>query len=164
MRGLGTTLLGQLAPVPSFVSENKRHGQRETRYQRTSSTLSLSETRGDQHGRTFGAGLSWRTISLGRSVGHTVLRPLVPPVAAGTQVVSSAPAQTNSKSHKDVPLGGLAVLCVLGTLVQVRVPSETFTTITLGDFLRGDTTFLPFVHVPPDRTVDIPGLRTGKGS
>ena len=70
----------------------------------------------------------------------------------------------DDETREDVPLVGLAVLFVLGTLVQVRVPSETFTTITLGDFYWGDATFLPFVHVPPDRTVDIPGLRTGKGS
>jgi hypothetical protein len=57
------------------------------------------------------------------------------------------------------PLARLAVLFVLRTLVQVRVPRETFSTVALVDFFRGNTAFLPFVHVPADRAVDVTGLQ-----
>jgi hypothetical protein len=51
------------------------------------------------------------------------------------------------------------MLLVLCTLVQVRVPRETFTTVALVDFFRGNTALLPFVHVPADRAVDVTGLQ-----
>lgn len=62
----------------------------------------------------------------------------------------------------DSPFASLAVLFVLGTLVQVRVPRETFSTVTLVDLFRGDTALLPFVHVPADRAVDVAGLKEDK--
>lgn len=56
------------------------------------------------------------------------------------------------------PLARLAVLFVLLALVQIRVPREPFSTVTLVDLFRRDTAFLPFVHVPADRAVDVTGL------
>jgi len=58
----------------------------------------------------------------------------------------------------DVPLVPFTVLSVLSTLVVVRVPRETFTTVAFGDFFGGDTTFLSAVHEPTDRTVDVTRL------
>jgi hypothetical protein len=51
------------------------------------------------------------------------------------------------------------MLLVLRALIQVRVPRETFTTVALVDFFRGNTAFLPFVHVPTDRAVNVAGLQ-----
>lgn len=59
----------------------------------------------------------------------------------------------------DSPLARLAMLLVLRTLVQVRVPRESFSTVALVDLFRGNTAFLPFVHVPADRAVDVAGLK-----
>lgn len=61
------------------------------------------------------------------------------------------------------------MLFVLGTLVQVRIPRETFAAVALVDFFRGDTAFLLFMHVPADGAVDVPRLwsrtkRDGSGS
>lgn len=87
----------------------------------------------------------------------------MPPVADVWNLIS-IPTQRlgerrGTRSRRDSPFARLAMLFVLRTLVQVRVPRETFTTVALVDLFRGNAAFLPFVHVPADRAVDVTGLK-----